>query len=67
MYLSWGQNENLPHRFEAESSYSANMIRSAYSLFNQEKNLTSVTHNQTVNSGHTADPSSILSFIKNNI
>ncbi len=67
MYLSWGLNENTPHRFEAELSYSANMIRSAYSLFNQEKNLTSVTHNQTINSGHTADPSSILSFIKNNI
>ncbi len=50
-----------------QESYSANMIRSAYSLFNQEKNLTSVTHNQTINSGHTADPSSILSFIKNNI
>jgi hypothetical protein len=67
IYLSWGLNENPPHNFEAESSYSTNMIRSAYSLFDQEKNLTSITHHQTANSGHTVDPSSILSFIKNNI
>ena len=67
LYLSWGINENPPHRFEAESSYSSNIIKSAYSMFEQEKNLTSITHHQTANSGHTVDPSSILFFIKNNI
>tara|TARA_B110001454_G_C12719648_1_gene434181 strand:- start:2673 stop:3842 length:1170 start_codon:yes stop_codon:yes gene_type:complete len=67
IYLSWGLNENPPHSFEAQSSHSSNMIKSAYSIFNQEKNLTSIIHHQTINSGHTVDPSSILTFIKNNI
>ena len=64
LYVSWGINETPPHYFEAKSLYSAGIIKNAYSLLEKEKNFTSVVHNQTINSGHTVDPSSILSFIK---
>ena len=64
LYLSWGLNENFPHGSEARTSYSANLIRKAYSIFDLEKNLTTITHNQTINSGHTVDESSILNFLR---
>ncbi len=64
LYVSWGLNETPPHYFEAKSLYSTDMIKKAYSLFQKEKNFTSIVHNQTINSGHTVDPPSILSFIK---
>ena len=67
LYVSWGINETPPHYFEAKSLYSAGIIKNAYSLLEKEKNFTSVVHNQTINSGHTVDPSSILSFIKSSI
>ena len=63
LYLSWGLNENFPHGLEAKTSHSANLIKKAYSLFGLEKNLTTTTHNQTINSGHTVDESSILDFL----
>ena len=43
---------------------SANLIKKSYSLFGLEKNLTIITHNQTINSGHTIDESSILNFLR---
>ena len=64
LYLSWGLNENFPHGLEAKTSYSANLIKKSYSLFGLEKNLTTITHNQTINSGHTVDESSILNFLR---
>jgi cephalosporin-C deacetylase-like acetyl esterase len=64
LYLSWGLNENFPHGSEARTSYSANLIKKAYSIFGLEKNLTTITHNQTINSGHTVDESSILNFLR---
>ena len=64
LYLSWGLNENFPHGLEAKTSYSANLIKKSYSLFGLEKNLTIITHNQTINSGHTIDESSILNFLR---
>jgi len=64
LYLSWGLNENFPHGLEAKTSYSANLIKKSYSIFGLEKNLTTITHNQTINSGHTVDESSILNFLR---
>ena len=64
LYLSWGLNENFPHGLEAKTSYSANLIKKSYSLFGLEKNLTTITHNQTINSGHTIDELSILNFLR---
>ena len=64
LYLSWGLNENLPHGLEARTLYSANLIKKSYSLFGLEKNLTVITHNQTVNYGHTVDELSILNFLR---
>ena len=64
LYLSWGLNENFPHGLEAKTSHSANLIKKAYSLFDLEKNLTTTIHNQTINSGHTVDESSILDFLR---
>ena len=63
LYLSWGLNENFPHGLEAKTSHSANLIKKAYSLFGLEKNLVTIIHNQTINSGHTVDESSILDFL----
>ena len=63
LYLSWGLNENFPHGLEAKTSHSANLIKKAYSLFGLEKNLVTIVHNQTINSGHTVDESSILDFL----
>ncbi len=64
LYLSWGLNENFPHGSEARTSYSANLIKKAYSIFGLEKNLTTISHNQTINSGHTVDELSILNFLR---
>ena len=64
LYLSWGLNENFPHGSEATTYYSTNLIKKAYSIFGLEKNLTTITHNQTINSGHTVDESSILNFLR---
>ena len=64
LYLSWGLNESFPHGLEAKTSYSANLIKKAYSLFGLEKNLTTIIHNQTINSGHTVDGPSILDFLR---
>jgi len=64
LYLSWGLNENFPHGLEAETLHSANLIKKAYSLFGLEKNLVTIVHNQTINSGHTVDESSILDFLR---
>ena len=64
LYLSWGLNENFPHSLEAKTSHSANLIKKAYSLFGLEKNLVTIVHNQTINSGHTVDESSILDFLR---
>jgi len=64
LYLSWGLNENFPHGLEARTSHSANLIKKAYSLFGLEKNLTTITHNQTINYGHTVDEPSILNFLR---
>ena len=64
LYLSWGLNENSPHGLEARTLYSANLIKKSYSLFGLEKNLTTITHNQTINYGHTVDELSILNFLR---
>ena len=64
LYLSWGLNESFPHGLEAKTSHSANLIKKAYSLFGLEKNLVTISHNQTINSGHTVDELSILNFLR---
>lgn len=66
LYLSWGENERSMFGYEANTLYSANLIKKAYSLFDAEDNLVIVINNETFNDGHTYDISSILKFLNNN-
>ena len=66
LYLAWGQNENPPQRYEAQSLYTFTLVKNAYHLLKSEKNLVGLVHNQKINSGHTVDPPSIIQFLKNN-
>jgi len=67
IYLSWGENEKSNFRFEVETSYSANIVKKAYSMMNAEQNVVVIFHNDEFNQGHTFDVNSIIKFLKNTI
>jgi len=66
LYLSWGLNDNLPFRFEAETLYTASKIQEAYEIFNATGNMTVIAHDDTFNSGHNYHIDSVLKFLENN-
>lgn len=66
IYLSWGLNEYLPWRFEAETLYSASKIQEAYEVFNATEKMTVIVHDDTFNSGHNYQTDSVLKFLKEN-
>jgi len=65
LYLAWGQNENPPQRYEAQSLHTFTLVKNAYRLLNSEKNIVGIVHDQKINSGHTVDPQSVINFLKN--
>lgn len=65
LYLSWGENERSVFGYEANTLYSANMIKKAYTLFDAEDNFVVVINEDKFNDGHTFDIPSILEFLKN--
>jgi len=67
IYLSWGENEKSNFRFEVETSYSANIVKKAYSMMNAEQNVVVIFHNDEFNQGHTFDVNSIIKFLNNTI
>lgn len=67
IYLSWGENEKSSFRFEAETLYSAKIIKNAYSVINAEQNVVIVIHNDEFNNGHTFDVDSIIKFLKDTL
>jgi len=67
IYLSWGENEKSSFRFEAETLYSAKIIKKAYSVINAEQNVVIVVHNDEFNNGHTFDVDSIIKFLKDTL
>jgi len=64
IYMSWGLNEELPWRFEAETLYSAKKIEKAYQVFNAADNIIIDVHDDEFNSGHTFQVESILKFLE---
>lgn len=66
IYLSWGLNDNLPFRFEAETLYTASKIQEAYEIFDATGNMTVIAHDDTFNHGHNYHIDSVLKFLENN-
>ena len=67
IYLSWGEYEKSNFRFEVETSYSANIVKKAYSIMNAEQNIVVIFHNDEFNQGHTFDVNSIIRFLNDTI
>ena len=67
IYLSWGEYEKSNFRFEVETSYSANIVKKAYSIMNAEQNIVVIFHNDEFNQGHTFDVNSIIIFLNDTI
>jgi dienelactone hydrolase len=67
VYLSWGEYEKSNFRFEVETSYSANIVKKAYSIMNAEQNIVVIFHNDEFNQGHTFDVNSIIRFLNDTI
>ena len=64
VYMSWGLNENLPFRFEAETLYSTSKIQEAYEVFNATENIIVLVHDDTFSSGHNYQIDSVLRFLE---
>ena len=64
LYLSWGINERSEFGHEAESLYSANLIKKAYHLFDAEQNIEIIVHDEELNQGHTFDLNSLIKFLE---
>lgn len=67
LYLSWGENERSMFGYEANTLYSANLIKKSYALFDAEDNFVVVINEDEFNEGHTFDIPSILEFLKNHV
>ena len=67
LYLSWGLNERSEFGHEAESLYSANLIKKAYQLFNAEQNIEIIIHDEELNQGHTFEINSLIKFLERTI
>lgn len=65
LYLSWGKNERSMFGYEANTLYSANLVKNAYALFNAEDKLMIVINEEKFNEGHVFDVPSILKFLNN--
>ena len=64
LYLSWGINERSEFGHEAESLYSANLIKKAYHLFDAEQNIEIIVHDEELNQGHTFELNSLIKFLE---
>jgi len=64
LYLSWGENERSMFGYEANTMYSANLIKKAYTLFDATDNFAVIINGERFNDGHTFDVPSIIKFLK---
>tara|TARA_Y100000748_G_scaffold84991_1_gene70321 strand:- start:400 stop:891 length:492 start_codon:yes stop_codon:yes gene_type:complete len=67
LYLSWGINEKSEFGHEAERLHSANLVKKAYELFDEEDNLEIIIHDDEFNQGHTFEINSLIKFLEDTI
>jgi len=67
LYLSWGINEKSEFGHEAEKLYSANLVKKAYKLFDEEDNLEIIIHDDEFNHGHAFEINSLIKFLEDTI